>query len=51
MKKIIRWIPYIIIMSLGFCYIFGFPMGIGVAIPVGIMMGITMDKARNNTEK
>ncbi|MCG7338511.1 hypothetical protein MHZ36_04350 [Staphylococcus sp. ACRSN] len=43
MFKFISWIPYILILSFGFCYTLGLIAGLAVSIIIGTMIGITVD--------
>lgn len=43
MFKFVSWIPYMLILSFGMCYTFGFSTGLGLSIAIGSMIGMTVD--------
>lgn len=48
MEEYISWIPYMLILSLGFCYSHGLITGIAISVVVGslIVTTVDMDKKR-----
>ncbi|WP_158256688.1 hypothetical protein [Staphylococcus succinus] len=43
MNRFISWIPYMLILSFGMCYTFGFNTGLGLSVAIGSLIGVTVD--------
>lgn len=43
MFRFVKWISYMLILSFGMCYTFGFNTGLGLSVAIGSMIGMTVD--------
>ena len=51
MRRFVNWIPYMLILSFGMCYVLGFNAGLGVSVAVGSLIGMTVDYEKKERNK